>query len=372
MSIAMPQPAYASEHPHPQQPRTQYDQDPVAAGTDSSPSQLQPPQEYPYTHAHDPTTLAPSPNSNSNATNSNFASPKPESSNYSAGRDITRTPSPTSSEVDLLNGVRKPKSKKTMIRMALILLVVIVVIVLVEAFHKQIVNALEPVTRWLHGLRAGWLIPIVVLIALSFPPLFGHELVAMLCGLVWGLGEGFGIVAAGTLLGESSTYFVFKYFCARRGRRLELTSLPYGSLAHIIREGAFGGLPIAVMVRYSSFPAHFTTAVLSTCGLPFYTFLAAAVLSLPKQLALVYVGVALSTDSSRSSKIQKIVIAVTVVITVLAMLYIRRRMVQARPAVVYARRKARQQEMVAAVQADSEGAQPGAGRRKKETEGAVV
>jgi len=32
--------------------------------------------------------------------------------------------------------------------------------------------------------------------------LFGHEIVAMLCGIVWGLGIGFLIVAAGTILGE--------------------------------------------------------------------------------------------------------------------------------------------------------------------------
>ena len=37
---------------------------------------------------------------------------------------------------------------------------------------------------------------------LDYDQLFGHEIVAMLCGLTWGLGTGFAIVAAGTLLGE--------------------------------------------------------------------------------------------------------------------------------------------------------------------------
>lgn len=40
------------------------------------------------------------------------------------------------------------------------------------------------------------------MIVMSFPPLFGHEIVAVLVGLVWGAGVGFGIVAAGTLFGE--------------------------------------------------------------------------------------------------------------------------------------------------------------------------
>ena len=32
----------------------------------------------------------------------------------------------------------------------------------------------------------AWLIPIGIMIVLSFPPLFGHELVALLCGEFWG------------------------------------------------------------------------------------------------------------------------------------------------------------------------------------------
>ena len=52
----------------------------------------------------------------------------------------------------------------------------------------------------------AWLIPIGIMVILSFPPLFGHELVALLCGEFWGLYIGFGIVAAGTILGELVTY----------------------------------------------------------------------------------------------------------------------------------------------------------------------
>jgi hypothetical protein len=53
----------------------------------------------------------------------------------------------------------------------------------------------------------------------------------------------------------------------------------------------------------------------------------------------------LSVDDSKSDKIQKIVLAVTIVITVVAMIYIRRMMDKAKTAVVYARRKARQAKL---------------------------
>jgi len=61
---------------------------------------------------------------------------------------------------------------------------------------------LKPFSLKLKELPGGFLIPVAILIAISFPPLFGHELVALLCGVVWGLWIGFAIVAAGTFLGE--------------------------------------------------------------------------------------------------------------------------------------------------------------------------
>lgn len=52
----------------------------------------------------------------------------------------------------------------------------------------------------------GWAIPIEMIIILSFPPLFGQEIVAIICGEIWGLWIGFGIVASGMILGELAAY----------------------------------------------------------------------------------------------------------------------------------------------------------------------
>ncbi|KAJ7888577.1 hypothetical protein B0H14DRAFT_2337001, partial [Mycena olivaceomarginata] len=56
----------------------------------------------------------------------------------------------------------------------------------------------------------------------------------------------------------------FKYCCGAHAKRLELTNMSYGTLAHVIHEG---GLLIAIIVRYSSLPAHLNTAVFATCGM---------------------------------------------------------------------------------------------------------
>ncbi len=63
---------------------------------------------------------------------------------------------------------------------------------------------LQPFSEKVRDLPGGWLIPIAILILISFPPLFGHEIIALLCGVVYGLWIGFGIVAAGTFFGEGT------------------------------------------------------------------------------------------------------------------------------------------------------------------------
>lgn len=68
--------------------------------------------------------------------------------------------------------------------------------------HKKIAERLQPVGDWLKSSPYGWIIPVVIMIVLSFPPLFGHELVVLLVGDFYGLGIGFGIATAGTLIGE--------------------------------------------------------------------------------------------------------------------------------------------------------------------------
>ncbi|KAJ7207954.1 hypothetical protein GGX14DRAFT_634574 [Mycena pura] len=186
------------------------------------------------------------------------------------------------------------------------------------------------------------LIPIALLITLSFPPLFGHELVAMLAGVTWDFPVACVIVAVGTLLGEIANYFTFKHACSARGAKMEAKDISYGLLGHVVREGGF---LIVLVVRYSAIPPHFATAVFSTVGVSFAVFAAAAALSLPKQFVPVYVGYALKPENAgntTSEKIEKIVLAASIAVTIAAYIWINRKMKAARPDYIYSRRKARQ------------------------------
>lgn len=225
--------------------------------------------------------------------------------------------------------------------------IVLVFTILIAVYDKQIVTWLTPATTWMHNLKAGWLIPIAILVIISFPPLFGHEIVAILCGVVWGLWVGFAIVAAGTYFGELGNFYAFKYCCRARGDKLEKENMNYACLAKVVRDGGF---KIALICRLSVMPGHFTTAIFSTCGMNVLTFSIACILSLPKQLITVYIGVIIEesgtgTETAKDKLISDAVLAVTVAITCAAMWYLLRKMRQVKPDIIYARRKARQAKL---------------------------
>ncbi|KAF8883030.1 hypothetical protein BD779DRAFT_1472716 [Infundibulicybe gibba] len=291
---------------------------------------------YELPQHHDPTTYDRDPYNNplSHPTTTPVFHSKPAD----GVQEASRTPSPTPSEQkELTTGVFDWKTlskwrfwiRREWLWRYVALILVLVITALVTIFHQQIVDALTPVTNWLHKIRFGWLVPIAVLFVISFPPLFGHEIVAILCGLVWGLWAGFGIVAAGTFIGEVGNFYAFKYCCGRAAQNMKGQRFPM-----LASEGV-------------------TTAVFSTCGMGIIVFSIAAILSLPKQFVTVYLGVILKETSSgpesaKSKIISASVVVITTIITIAAMWYIFNEMNRVKPQVIYARRKARQAKLLRA------------------------
>ncbi|KAL1599128.1 Tlg2-vesicle protein [Nothophoma quercina] len=184
--------------------------------------------------------------------------------------------------------------------------------VLLSLHHDEVVDKLRPFSEKVRDLPAGWLIPIAILVIISFPPLFGHEIIALLCGVVYGLWIGFVVVAAGTFIGEIGTWFAFKHLFRRKALKLERTNLNYGAMARLTRDGGFF---IVLIIRLSAIPAHFSTAVFSTCDVKFWHFVVATLFSLPKQIFLVYLGVLLVQDSN-DSMIKTVLFGVVFLITI--------------------------------------------------------
>ncbi|KAF7981313.1 hypothetical protein HWV62_34249 [Athelia sp. TMB] len=262
---------------------------------------------------------------------------------------VGRTPSPTPSELAALEEKKMFNWKTTFSlerknwpRLAIVGAVLVVIIVF-AVLHDRIIKALQPAANWAHDTKGGFLIPIGLLFILSFPPLFGAEFVAILCGVVWGAGVGFLIVIAGQFLGEVANYFAFKYACSARSEALKKKNITYAALGRAIEDG---GLLIAVTARYSIIPTHATTALFATCGMRLWVFLASAVLSLPKNFVNVYVGSTFEAEeqgksTTASKAVNYATLALTAVVTVVAMRYIDTQINRVKPEVVRERRRAR-------------------------------
>ncbi|KAK6535824.1 Tlg2-vesicle protein [Arthrobotrys megalospora] len=221
-------------------------------------------------------------------------------------------------------------TRKRYIPWWILLIVIIVITVLTTVYHEEIVKWLTPVSQKIRSLSWGWIIPIIVLFIISFPPLFGHEIVAILCGIVYGLWIGFAIVAAGTFIGEIGTYFAFKGFLRGRAEKEERRNLNYACLATVTREG---GIIFVFIARLSAIPSHLTTAVFATCGISFWVFFIATALSLPKQLVVVYLGVIINNPSG-GHLVSNIILGITFAITILAAGYIYWQMRKVRPRLI--------------------------------------
>jgi len=271
------------------------------------------------------------------------------------GRLIARTPSPTPSEAELLRkkgmggidwkNFRKYFSKKYIVNW-IVISILIAISVLLAVFQDKIVKAVEPFGQKLKSSPGGFLVPVAILIVLSFPPLLGQEIIQVLCGAIWGAGWGFALVAAGTILGEIANFYTFRYCCRGRSEKLEKGKLEYGVFARVVREGGF---TVILMARLSALPSHYTTIIFALCGTNFFVFLAAVIVSLAQPFSNVYFGVLARDEAdNKSSNTEKVVnyviIAVTIVITIVAMRYINYKVDKVKPTFIYERRKARQSQ----------------------------
>lgn len=235
----------------------------------------------------------------------------------------------------------------------LILIVTAILIILITVFHHTLIQHLKPASEKVRHLSWGWIIPVLLLFILSFPPLMGGEIIAVLCGLVYGVWIGFGIVAFGTLVGEVANFLLFRRMFEAAATKMERKNMTYACLAEIIRSGGF---VVALLARFSAIPGHVTTAVFSTVGMRFWVFFLSALLSLPKHLSVVYLGVALDPDnegkqSGGSKGVQIGVIVGVAAITIAIALYLWRKMDHVKPHVQRSMQLERFQRLLAAASA---------------------
>ncbi|WVO25065.1 uncharacterized protein IAS62_006450 [Cryptococcus decagattii] len=193
----------------------------------------------------------------------------------------------------------------------IILAVICVLVVLMSVYHDDIVNWMKPAANWMKN-RMGH----------SYRRIFHHFLSSSL----WPRDRR---NPPGTLIGEIGNFYAFKYCLRSTAEKYEKNNINYACLAHVVREGGFF---IIFVARMSAIPGHFTTAVFATCGMNIWIFTLAAVLSLPKQLIVVYLGVMFDSQekSTKEKWISHGVLIFGFILTLWSAWYIWRKMQQAR------------------------------------------
>ncbi len=112
------------------------------------------------------------------------------------------------------------------------------------------------------NLNGAFLIPSILMVFVSFPPLFGHEAIAILTGFVYGKLLGFLIVVLSSLLGETLLFLSFRYFLRRRIADFrERHRNNYGVFVQVVEQGGF---PMLMAIRLSAIPSHFSTPLFAS------------------------------------------------------------------------------------------------------------
>ncbi|GAA5873016.1 hypothetical protein JCM16303_006915 [Sporobolomyces ruberrimus] len=180
---------------------------------------------------------------------------------------------------------------------------------LIAYYRDTIVEKFEPHKDDIVNFPVSYIYPVLILIILSFPPLGGHEIVLLVVGLIWGVWIGFAIACAGTWIGEMLCFFLFKYLLSKKAQEVEQKSIFYACLARMQREG---GIVIISVVRFSIIPGHVVTAIQSCSGMSWWKYSIAVIISLPKQLAVVWLGDLFGQTGNGAAQQQSRTISLTV------------------------------------------------------------
>ncbi|TVY62926.1 Golgi apparatus membrane protein TVP38, partial [Lachnellula suecica] len=211
-------------------------------------------------------------------------------------------------------------------------IVAIVFAVLFEVYKSDFERWVKPLTDWLREREAwSWTIPVAILFILSFPPLFGHEIVQLIVGLTYPLGVALGIACAGAVLGEAGCLadggsILFKYGFTWWVDKKIATKIKWAAVARVAQEAGFRGV---LVIRYSIVPPHLANPLFACTGMAFWLYMVTVFLSLPKSLVFVALG-SPGNENNKAAKWGKVVaIGVVVIITIFASWWIRKKMAAA-------------------------------------------
>lgn len=143
------------------------------------------------------------------------------------------------------------------------------------------------------------MVPSVLLMLVSIPPLFGHEIISFLTGFVYG-NVGFLIVVFSTTIGESLLFLSFRHLFTSKITAFREQYKDYDIFVRVIEEG---GSYMIFAIRCSAIPSHFSTPLFASMeAIEYKTWLICCLISSFSLYPPVYFGWLLKRgESSRAT-----------------------------------------------------------------------
>ena len=167
-------------------------------------------------------------------------------------------------------------------------------------YNEKIFKWLAPFAEKWKNTTGGWIILWMATFIVALPPLIGYSTCATIAGFVYGVGEGWLILASATVAGSTFSFFVSRTILRKYVERLVANDKRFAALTLTLKHD---GLKLLVMIRLCPLPYSLSNGAMSTFPTvqPAMYALATAIIT-PKLLVHVFIGSRLAAIANSDEK----------------------------------------------------------------------
>lgn len=172
--------------------------------------------------------------------------------------------------------------------LVILLVLGLVLVTLFFVYNEKIFGFLKPYAASWKKATGGWTILWALIFISAFPPVIGYSTCATMAGFVYGIGEGWFILASATVIGSTCSLVVSRSVLRKYVERLVADDKRFAALTLTIKHD---GLKLLCMIRLCPLPYSLSNGAISTFPTvhPLMYALATAIVS-PKLLIHVFIG----------------------------------------------------------------------------------
>src|ERR1700733_4709296 len=172
--------------------------------------------------------------------------------------------------------------------------------ILFLVYNEKIFAWLAPLAIKWKQTTGGWIVLWMITFIVALPPLIGYSTYCTIAGFVYGVGEGWLILASATVAGSTFSFFVSRTVLRKYVERLVASDKRFAALTLTLKHD---GLKLLVMIRLCPLPYSLSNGAMSTFPSvhPAMYALATAIIT-PKLLVHVFIGSRLAAIAKSGEK----------------------------------------------------------------------